>query len=78
MIIITVLLTTTIEESVFRIYIYDVAVIELLVDSLKKNSLIVRDELMFSCLNAVERALNFDLFASDDFNNVHMQTGCAT
>ena len=64
---ISIVLTTTNEEHVFRDYINDVAVIELLVDTIKKdNGFIVPDRLMHECLHSIERALNFDMFSSDD------------
>ena len=53
------------------------AVIELLVDALKKDGLMdglcVPDSLMLNCLGSVDRALNFDLFASDEAD-IQMQT----
>ena len=66
MMVVTIALTSSQDENVFAEYIYDVAVIELIVDVLKKDYLYMSDQLLSYCLLSLDRALNYNLFSSDD------------
>ena len=65
MYVITSLLTSCSDEHVFRQYIHDKAIIELLMHSISvSKGLNMSHNLIFRCLKSLEHALNFDMFES--------------